>query len=252
MMELALKKEYLKIAVDACLTGGNKLFQDLNGSKKFETESRRDVKLKGDKHSEDAIIEYLHKEVVFPILSEERGYIGETTEGGYIWIVDPIDGSFNFFRDIPLCCVSIGLWQNKSPVLGAVYDFNRNELFTGIVNEGAWLNGSDITPSNIKKKENAVLCTGFPVNTDFSIDGIGNFVFDIKAYKKVRLLGSAALSLAYVAAGRADAYYEKDIMLWDVAAGIAILSGAGGKIDIKKAQRDNSFHVNASNGYLSL
>ncbi len=251
MME-PLKRRYLDVAINACLIGGERLTEDLQESKEVQAETRRDVKLKGDRHSENGIIECLQQETQFSILSEERGYIGAATEDEYVWIVDPLDGSLNFSRDIPFCCISIALWQNELPILGAVYDFKRDDLFTGIVNEGAWLNSSEIIPSNIKEREDAVLCTGFPVSTDFSLDGVGKFVSDIKAYKKVRLLGSAALSLSYVAAGRVDAYYERDIMLWDVAGGIAVLAGAGGEIDFAKAQKDNSFHVNASNGKLKL
>ena len=83
-----------------------------------------------------------------------------------------------------------------------------------------------------KKKKEAILCTGFPINTDFSEEGITKFVKQIQVYKKIRLLGSAALSLAYVACGRVDAYMEDNIMLWDVGAGCAIVKAAGGEIQI--------------------
>ena len=93
----------------------------------------------------------------------------------------------------------------------------------------------------------AVICTGFPVSTDFSTEGVSSFIGRAQGYKKVRLLGSAALSLAYVAAGRADVYCESDIMMWDVAAGLAIVAGAGGNIQIKPAAKENAFLVYASN-----
>ena len=103
---------------------------------------------------------------------------------------------------------------------------------------GSWLNESAIKVSEITKKKEALLCTGFPVRTDFSEKRITQFVKQVRTYKKVRILGSAALSLAYVACGRADAYMEENIMLWDVGVGCAIVKAAGGVI-----QLDNSNNI---------
>jgi fructose-1,6-bisphosphatase/inositol monophosphatase family enzyme len=168
--------------------------------------------------------------------------------GGLIWIVDPLDGSLNFMRGIPICCVSIGLWQKDLPILGVIYDFQRRELFTGLAGERAFLNGKPIRVSKIKKRADAVLCTGFPVKADFTKRNIVDTVEDIMAFKKVRLLGSAALSLAYVACARADFYREEDIRLWDVAAGLAIVNAAGGRCRFKKDK--DLLSIAASNAYL--
>jgi len=251
MMEGILKEEYLKMAKRACFIAGEQLVGNYEKTRKAESEIGRDIKVKGDKYSESVIIDYLQKHSPFPMLSEEKGRIGDVSSDGYMWIVDPLDGSLNFSRGIPFNCISIALWQNNRPVLGVINDFNRQEMFSGIADEGAWLNDKRIKPSVVDICDQAVLCTGFPVGTDFSTQGIKEFVEDIKRYKKIRLLGSAALSLAYVAAGRSDVYYERDIMLWDVAAGIAIVSGAGGKTDFKRTKREKSFHVYASNGLIS-
>jgi myo-inositol-1(or 4)-monophosphatase len=250
-MKEDLKENYLKLAIKACSLAGKKLLDAREQSIKAESETRRDIKLKGDRYSEDVILRQLFENSSYPVLSEEKGSIGDESADGLRWIVDPLDGSMNYSRAIPLNCVAIALWQNDQPILGVVNDFNRNEIFSGIVDQGAWLNGRRIRPSDIVTDDRAILCTGFPVNTDFSDDGIHKFVSDIKRYKKVRLLGSAALSLAYVACGRSDVYYEKDIMLWDVAAGIAIVAGAGGKADYKEGAKKYSLHVYASNGLLS-
>ena len=102
------------------------------------------------------------------------------------------------------------------------------------------------------RKDKAVLCTGFPVNTDFSAENLMTFIQNIQQYKKIRLLGSAALSLAYVASGRADAYMENDIMIWDVAAGLAIVSGSGCSLSIRNGVKPNSLHVAVSNRHFSL
>ena len=118
------------------------------------------------------------------------------------------------------------------------------------IKKEAGLNKQPIALSSQLHKEKSVLCTGFPVNTDFSHEAIGGFISDIRSYKKIRLLGSAALSIAYVAAGRVDVYKERDIMIWDVAGAIPILLGAGGNVKIEKALKRYSFNITATNIYL--
>jgi len=241
--------DWLTTAKKAALLAGAFLKKRKQSSVKVNAESVHDVKIAADLEAEDIILDYLKKRSNFSILSEENGlFVGKRRQ--YTWIVDPLDGSLNYLRGIPLSCVSIGLWQGESPVLGVVYEFNRSELFSGIVGKGAWLNNRPLKVSATAQKQKAVLCTGFPVNTDFSPGNIRAFAEDIRSYKKIRLLGSAAISIAYVASGRADAYHEKDIMFWDVAGGIPILLGAGGKLNMKKASKPDSYHIYASNGRL--
>ena len=194
-------------------------------------EPRRDVKLEADRRSEQLICEILREKSTISILAEEQGFIEVPNSLPELcWIIDPLDGSVNYSSGIPMCCISIGLWRQDEPLLGVVYDFCRDELFTGIVGVGAWLNGEPVRVSGTDAPEKAVLCTGFPVSTDFSPDGLMEFVEQVRAYKKVRLFGSAALSLAYVAAGRADVYQERDVKIWDVAAGLAVVRAAGGTV----------------------
>ena len=206
----------------------------------------RDIKLDADRRSEDQIVALLRQDSDFAILSEEAGLV-ETgnSNSGLRWIVDPLDGSMNYLRGVPLCCVSIALWQDEQPLLGTVYDFNRNENFTGICGVGAWLNGTPIRVNQTAERQQAVLFTGFPVGTDFSVEALSGFVEQVREYKKIRLIGSAALSLAYVAAGRGDAYFERDIKLWDVAAGIVLVQAAGGVTDQPKSLKPNSLSVYA-------
>ena len=213
----------------------------------------RDVKVFADKALEKYIVEKLSAETPFPILSEEVGHIDRMNQQETMqWIVDPLDGSLNFSRSIPLSCISIALWQYGAPVLGAIYDFNHQELFTGIVGHGAWMNDDPIHTSGIRRQSESIICTGFPVSTDYSADSIIAFAKKIRTYKKVRLLGSAALSLAYVACGRAEAYRENNIKIWDVAAGLAIVKAAGGAIEYATTSRDNVLHVSAHNGNLDI
>ena len=222
----------MELAKNAAYKAGSTLIEKQKLAHQVHHSQARDVKIKGDILSETIIVESLQLNSSFPILSEEAGFIGKIDREQYLWIVDPLDGSLNYSHGIPLFCISVALWKGKEPILGVIFDFSRNELFSGIIGEGAWLNETAIKISETKKKKEAILCTGFPINTDFSEEGITKFVKQIQEYKKIRLLGSAALSLAYVACGRVDAYMEDNIMLWDVGAGCAIVKAAGGEIQI--------------------
>ncbi len=243
--------QWLSVAAEAARRAGAYLLQSTQNSRDIITDKERDVKIAADGSSESIILKYLQEHSAFSILSEERGLV-ERKSNSTVWIVDPLDGSLNYSRGIPLCCVSIGLWEENQPVLGVIYDFHRDELYSGIAGEVAWCNEREIKASDVTKKDKAVLCTGFPVNTDFSAENLMTFIQNIQQYKKIRLLGSAALSLAYVASGRADAYVENDIMVWDVAAGLAIVSGAGCSLSIRNGAKPNSLHVAVSNRHFSL
>lgn len=219
--------------------------------KQVTTDLVRDVKIKADRKLHLFIEEELRKRSPFPIVSEEgiKKALDET-ETEPCWIVDPLDGSLNFSRHIPLCGISIALWQQGEPLAGVIYDFTHKELFTALVGSGAWLNDRPIHVGGIREKSDAVLCTGFPVGTDFSENRLTQFVREMRVYKKVRLLGSAALSLAYVASGRADVYRENDIALWDVAAGLALVKGAGGQIRCRGTDTRERVIVKAANAFL--
>lgn len=241
----------LSLARDIAENAVRVIGKDGNSYQKVEQDLERDVKILADKRLESVIVKRLLEESQYPVLSEEAGYLaGSEKDTDYRWIVDPLDGSLNFSRGIPINCISIALWKGMESVLGLVYDFNRDECFLGLVGEGAWLNGFPIMISEVPEKSKAVLCTGFPVSTDFSRKSLLEFIEHIKDYKKIRLFGSAALSLAYVACGRADAYMENDIKIWDVAAGIALVRAAGGVVEYCRTDRKNTLRVKASNQYL--
>jgi len=211
----------------------------------------RDVKIEADLKLHRLIAERLAGETPYPVLSEEGdGLQASGSVPGHRWIIDPLDGSLNFSRGIPLSCISIALWRGIEPLLGVIYDLNRVELFSGLAAGGAWLNGQPVRVSDVETKGQAILVTGFPTGGDFSGTALSEIVREIQAYKKVRLLGSAALSLAYVACGRADAYQENDIAIWDVAAGLAIVKGAGGVAGFRTGGKENRLIVRAANGRL--
>lgn len=254
-------KNWLSIAKEAVLTAGEFLRKADSSSRRINQDLIHDVKIEADLQSERMILDYLKKKSDFSILSEESGSIRKersqaprgdnfeiSSNEEFFWIVDPVDGSLNYARQLPISCVSIGLWQGEKPILGSVYDFNREELFWGIVNEGAWLNDASLMVSKIEGKQKAILASGFPAAADLSSESINIFVEHIQSYRKVRFLGSAAISIAYVACGRVDGYYEKNVMWWDIAGAVPIVLGAGGKIQIEKTVKAHCFNVYITNG----
>lgn len=192
----------------------------------------KDIKLENDRKSEDLIVSILKKTGI-PILSEERGLTEGTTNTDLKWIVDPLDGSANFWKGMrELTCVSVALWEKESPVIGIVNRFHTGELFSGITGEGAFLNGESIYTSDVTELNKAVFATGFPVMRSYESDSLNQFIRRIQEFKKIRMLGAAAVMGAFVACGRVDAYREDDIMLWDIAASSALVKAAGGYVQI--------------------
>jgi len=242
----------LLIAENAARTAGDSLSKNRASWSVVERSMPHDLKIRADKEAEALILKEL-RATGLPVVSEETGQHGEWAEWG--WIVDPLDGSLNYSRGLALCCVSIALVHNKVPVLGVVFDFNNQELFSGIIGSGATVNGKPIHTSKVDTLSDAILGTGFPASLmrDASDEGLIGFVKSIRTVKKIRLLGSATLSLCNVACGRFDAYREDKIMFWDVAAGCALVTAAGGTAHV-------SFHGGfsdpvttiATNGILQL
>ena len=199
--------------------------------------SDRDVKLEADIASENLIKGIIESESNFPILAEESGKSADNL-GNTFWVVDPLDGTANYARDIPLCCISIALVQNLNPVIGVIYDFNNDDLYEGTKETKALLNNKLINVSDIAEKNKGILVTGLPNATDYSDEAMLKMVKDFQSWRKVRMIGSAAMASVYVASGKADLYKEFGTYLWDIAAGAAIINAAGGKADIKN-RRDN-------------
>ncbi len=250
----------LRLAESATLLAGHYLKNRRWEWQRLEKSSHHDIKIHADQRAEELIIEQLRTSSTIRIFSEESGWIGNSRgapkeeEGSDLqWIIDPLDGSLNYHQSIPFSCVSIALYEGKNPILGVVYDFNRSELFTGLVGVGAWLNHDPVKPSQVDEISAAVLGTGFPVNTDFSSQSLLRFIGQIQRFRKVRLLGSAALSLCYVACGRIDAYQEENIMFWDVAAGCALVQASGGEVQIEDFRDPEApLTVTATNGKLKI
>jgi myo-inositol-1(or 4)-monophosphatase len=191
----------------------------------IENKGVQDVVSEADRNCEELIVAAFTRH--FP----QDGFLGEEgglrSEGKLIWVVDPIDGTDNFLRGIPFWCVSIGLVADRRALLGYIYNPVTEELFSAVKGGGAFLNGEAIRVSDTADVERARICLGFSYRRPVAPHArVVKALLD--AHCEYSRLGSGALGVAYTAAGRFDAYWEHHINAWDVAAGLAIVSEAGG------------------------
>ena len=236
----------ISIARKASLEAGKILANNKKALNKATFESSKDIKLEADNSAENLIKSILNEESLFPILAEESGKSVDDL-GSTFWVVDPLDGTANYSRDIPICCVSISLIIDLEPVMGVIYDFNNKDLYEGSIFRPASLNGQALNVSSILKSSDGILVTGLPNNTDYSDVAMLKMIKDFQDWKKVRMIGSAAMASAYVASGKADVYKEFGTYLWDVAAGAAIVNAAGGKAEISNLRDNYQVDVHFSN-----
>lgn len=243
-------RELLSIAEAAAAEAGAALKAHRQEWSVVASEQGREVKIDADKRAEALILAALTREAPFPVISEEAGWVGGAERDGFVWAVDPLDGSVNYLRSYPHCAVSIALLDRGAPVLGVVDCFAADERFCGAVGLGATLNGATVRVSAIADPAGGILQTGVPARaSDMSL---GAFEKQLKTWQKVRMIGSAASALAYVAAGRAEGYRESGSMIWDVAAGCALVRAAGGIYRIDGDKLDRPLDVAASNGRAPL
>ena len=228
-----LKSTLLKAATAA----GMLIKERINGNFSIEKKSGpNDLVTEVDKASEALIMNIIQEN--FPdhfILSEEVGEI--KMDSSYKWIIDPIDGTVNFANGIPLCCVSIGVEKDGEMILGAVYNPMMDEFFFAEKGAGAFLNEKPIHVSDQTQVLHSCLVTGFPYTyLDMENGPLDIFPRLVRKGIPVRRLGSAAIDLCWVAAGRFDGYYEHKLNAWDSAAGFLLVEEAGGKVtDFKGA-----------------
>lgn len=186
------------------------------------------------------------------VLGEEFGG-GDTAPAGPCWIFDPIDGTTNFAHGLPIFCSSLALEVDGVAELAAVYDPSRRELFTAERGGGAFLNGRPIHVSGASTLVDAMLATGFPYDVHGRLDEIvGLFRAFVGQARAVRRLGSAAIDLCYVAAGRMDGFWERSLRAWDIAGGALLVSEAGGTVTLLDGApfRSRGGEVLASNGHI--
>jgi len=227
----------LVIAKKAIFEAGNLLLKNKEILSEVILSTNKDIKLKADILAEKAIKAIIENESDYPILAEESGLSSKTIPNIF-WVVDPLDGTANYARNIPICCVSIALISDLKPILGVIYDFINNDLYEGSTYTKALLNSKEISVSKVTNPQEGILITGLPNNTDYSDSALLKMIKDFQNWRKVRMIGSAAMASVYVASGKADVYKESGTYLWDVAAGAAIVNAAGGAASITN-QRDN-------------
>ncbi len=227
--------------VKACRTAAKTLIRDFGEIENLQ------VSLKGpgdfvsasDKKVEKILIEILQKaRPTYSILSEEVGEINN--DKAFKWIIDPIDGTANFLHGIPHFAISIGLENEGEIICGIIYDPIKDEMFVAEKGNGSYLNNQRIRVSGRSKLKDCIIFTGGPKQDSKDRD------ISLKEYKKfsskalipIRKLGSAALDIAYVAAGRCDGFWQRNLNYWDIAAGIILVKESGGFVTDFKGGND--------------
>jgi len=247
-------KILLDISKEVARTALNKLSEiDKENNKQyfFDQVVPREIKAEADTIIEKIILNQLVPTGV-DVLSEESGHIiGNSSLSPLRFIIDPIDGTVNFVRGIGSCSICIALYHGDKPLFGVIASYPSKTIAWGGSEFGAFLGKTKLEASDIKNSEEGILCTGFPSRFIFENDSYLSQMNMMSRFGKIRMLGAASQSLLQVAKGNAECYSEKNIMLWDVAAGIAIVEGAGGRVNmIKSTKSDGSLDVIVDNGSL--
>ena len=228
---MKLTSANVNVLIKACRKASKTLIRDFGEIEKLQISVKGpgDFVTMSDRKVEKIIIDELQKaRPNHSILSEEIGEIKNDSE--FRWIIDPIDGTANFLHGIPHFGISIGLEQNNEVICGIIYDPIKDEMFIAEKGNGSFLNNQRIRVSGRSKLKDCIIFTGGPKKSSIDRD------LSMKEYEKfsskinvpIRKMGSAALDIAYVAAGRCDGFWQRNLNYWDVAAGIIIVKEAGG------------------------
>ena len=232
---MRLNSPHINIITKACMKASRSLIRDFGEIEKLQVSSKGpgDFVTSADKRTEKIIIEELQKaHPNYGIITEESGIINKSNVNNR-WVIDPIDGTLNFLNGIPQFAISVGYEEENEIKCGVIFDPIKNEMFTAEKGNGAYLNNSRIRVSNKKKLRDALLVTGGPKNSSKDKEKIFSEFVKVSnsILSPIRKFGSAALDVAYVACGRFDGYWQRELNYWDIAAGIVILKEAGGLID---------------------
>jgi myo-inositol-1(or 4)-monophosphatase len=246
--------DLLSIALDAAKQAGQLIKSNFGSDLTVNEMQRHDIKLELDVRSQKLITEIILKnDPTHAILGEEEGDLGG--DGDVEWIVDPIDGTVNYYFNIPHFCVSIAARnrQTKEMLLGVIHDPMMNETWSVVKGGQPMLNGKPISASNRAAMAEAVVTVGFSKSKsalDLGFERYKRIAYEVR---KTRMLGSAALALAYIASGRLDAYVEEQISLWDIAAGVMLVEAAGGKVSTSPSTvKPGTMFICATNGKLPI
>lgn len=242
----------LDTAIHAATEAGKLLREHFYQSKTVDEALHHDIKLALDKESQDLIFGLIQKDFPEHALYGEEG-IGGNQDSDHQWIVDPIDGTVNFFYGIPHFCVSIALRIGDDIVLGVIHDPMVGETWTVEAGGPARLNGEEISCSHRHKLSESIIFVGCGKDEEALKIGLPRFKKASIAARKMRMMGSAALGMAYIATGRLDAYVESRISLWDIAAGKLLIEAAGGKVELSQRADDSDVYaITATNGRIPI
>lgn len=242
--------EYLSVAREAALAAGELLRdQALHHGDEIivDAAEAHDIKLELDRHCQSLIEKMLLSSFPEFAIYGEEGISGDSN-AEYEWIIDPIDGTVNFFYGIPHFAISIALRHKKEIIVGVIYDPMRNELWEATRKGNVTLNGKPIHVSHRTKISESVVSVGLCKTATASEEATPQFLKMIRSARKCRVMGSATLDIAYVACGRLDAYIENQISLWDIAAGVLMVEMAGGIVELNPhATEADKYSIIAAN-----
>jgi myo-inositol-1(or 4)-monophosphatase len=243
---------YLDAAVEAARAAGELLRRDFQKPLRVNSSEAHDIKLEIDVRTQELIAQSLLKKFPEHALYGEEGIVGDQ-KSDHQWVVDPLDGTVNYFYGIPHFCVSIALRFMGEIIVGVIYDPMREEIWATQKGGQATLNGKPFRVSERADLAEAVISVGLS-KTGVTIEaGLPLLQEMVHRARKCRLMGSAALDMAYVACGRFDAYVEQGISLWDIAAGWILVENAGGTVEMKpRTDMKEKYSIIASNGVIDL
>lgn len=243
---------YLEAATQAALQAGALLAENFGTTIEVDEALHHDLKIALDKESQELITRILLDSFPTHAIYGEEGIAGDQSSD-YQWIVDPIDGTVNYYYGIPHYCVSIALRHKEDLILGVIYDPSMKELWTVEKGGTPMLNGKEISVSSRTTLEESILFVGCGKSEEALNVGLERFKRASLRARKMRMMGSAALGMAYIATGRLDGYIESSISLWDIAAGKLLLEAAGGHAVLSpKGGQQDVWSIVASNGKIPL
>ena len=243
---------FLQTATEAARMAGESLRNNFRTPKDVDSAVHHDIKLALDGQTQDLITKHLLAAYPDHAIYGEEGLAGDQSSP-LQWIVDPIDGTVNFFYEIPHFCVSIALRHEGQLIAGVIYDPMVDEMWAVEEGTSPTLNDLPCRVSSRDQLEESMLFVGFGKDAESLKTGVPRFQRASQRARKMRMMGSAALGMAYVASGRLDAYIESRISLWDVAAGKILVEAAGGKVDLNAhPDEPDVYSIVATNGKMPV
>ncbi len=221
--------EFLQSAEEAARLGG-KVLRSWSTRFSVREKSRANLVTEADFASQQAIHEFLGRRYPQHGFLGEEGLADERPDSAYRWVIDPLDGTTNYVHGFPYYCVSIGLEKDGALIAGAIYNPISEEMFLAAAGHGATLNRQPLKCSAVDDLGEAMLIASLPVATTPEDPAVQRFLRVLGKAQTVQRTGSAALNLAFLAAGRVDAFWSASLKPWDMAAGVLILQEAGGRI----------------------